>query len=348
MTHRVACALSGGADSAVTALLLQEQDYDVFGLHLLLINTPAALLQRDRAEHISIRLGIDFTVIDLTRQFAERIVTPFCSEYAEGRTPNPCVTCNRDIKFGFMLQKARDNGADYLATGHYARVEPTEGRTFLLRAVDRQADQSYFLYAIDSAALNHVLFPLGSISRRKVRAVAQAAGYQTGQPSQDICFVNEKSYHRFLEARITVRPGDIVGISGKVLGQHKGLPFYTVGQRRGLRLSLEEPRYVLRLDADNNRVVVGKEDELYSSSARLSDLAWPGGTPVTNELEVHAKTRSRSRETRAHVTLEQDGATVTFREPQRALAPGQSTVFYKGDIVLGGGIIQNSSCGDLA
>ena len=345
MTQRVAIALSGGADSAVTALLLQEQDYDVFALHLLLVNTPASLLQHDRARDISHRLGIDFQVVDLTRQFAERIVTPFCSEYAKGRTPNPCVVCNRDIKFGFMLQQARERGADYLATGHYARVERTSGRTSLLRAVDRQADQSYFLYAIDDDALNHVLFPLGTISRKKVRATAQTEGFQTGQPSQDICFVSESSYHHFLAPRVAFTQGDITDTSGNILGQHRGLPFYTIGQRRGLRLSLEEPRYVLELDTDNNRVVVGKEDELYSSEAMLSDITWHGNPPATNELTVRAKTRFRSRETPAQVTMVGKGACIAFSEPQRAIAPGQSTVFYDGDVVRGGGIIQKSSCG---
>ncbi|MBN1856003.1 MAG: tRNA 2-thiouridine(34) synthase MnmA [Dehalococcoidia bacterium] len=345
MTHRAAIALSGGADSAVTALILREQDYDLFALHLLLVNTPASLLQHDRARDISRRLGIEFQVVDLTQQFAERIVTPFCSEYARGRTPNPCISCNRDIKFGLMLQEAWERGADFLATGHYARVVRTAGQASLLRATDRHADQSYFLYAIDDTALASVLFPLGAMPRKKVRAVAQDEGFQTGQPSQDICFVSEKSYHQFLEPRTSAVPGDIVDTAGKVLGKHKGLPFYTVGQRRGLRLSLEEPRYVLRLDAPNNRVVVGKEDELYVDAALLSDLVWHGGTPATSELDVCAKTRFRSREAPARVTVDKNAACVAFSEPQRAIAPGQSVVFYEGDVVRGGGIITESTRG---
>ena len=342
MRQREAVALSGGADSAVAALILKQGPYEVCAMHLLLTDTPASLAQCEQAQALSQRLDIKLHVVDLVQEFTSRVVAPFCSEYASGRTPNPCVVCNRSIKFGGMLREALARGVDRLATGHYARLERHSGRNMLLRALDRQADQSYFLYAVDSPAFERVLLPLGTMTRKEVHSIASDEGLPAGRPSKDICFVNDRSYHRFVASRASSTPGDIIDTAGRVLGQHRGLPFYTVGQRRGLGIALGEPQYVVRLDARVNRLVVGTEDDLYSKAATLRDLSWLAGEPTDSSLDVHAKTRFRSRGTPAHVTLSSGEAYVRFDEPQRAIAPGQSIVFYDGDVVLGGGIVHEA------
>lgn len=342
MRQRVAVALSGGADSAVAAVVLRRGPHELCALHLLLTDTPASLAQSERAQLLARRLGIELHVVDVVQEFSSRVVAPFCSEYSSGRTPNPCVVCNRSIKFGVMLREALARGADRLATGHYARLERHSGRTMLLRAVDRQADQSYFLYAVDHPAFERVLLPLGAMTRKEVRSIASDQGLPTGKPSKDICFVNDRNYHRFVASRVSSTPGDIVDNGGRVLGQHKGLPFYTVGQRRGLGIALGEPQYVVQLDARVNRLVVGTEDELYCEAATLRGLSWLAGSPPDGSLAVHAKARFRSRGTPAQLTLASGEAYVRFGEPQRAIAPGQSIVFYDGDVVLGGGVIHEA------
>lgn len=342
MRQRVAVALSGGADSAVAAMVLRRGPYELCALHLLLTDTPASVAQSEQAQILARRLGIELHVVDLVQEFSSRVVAPFCSEYSSGRTPNPCVVCNRSIKFGVMLEEALARGADRLATGHYARLERRSGRTLLLRALDRQADQSYFLYAVDGPALERVLLPLGAMTRKEVHSIASNEGLPTGKPSKDICFVNDRSYHRFVASRVSSTPGDIVDTGGRVLGQHRGLPFYTVGQRRGLGIALGEPRYVVQLDARLNRLVVGTEGELYSEAATLRNPSWPAGAPPDSTLDVHAKTRFRSRGTPSHLTLSPGEMYVRFDEPQRAIAPGQSIVFYDGDVVLGGGIVHEA------
>jgi len=342
MRQRVAVALSGGADSAVAALILKQSPCEVLAMHLLLTNTPASLAQLEQAQALSRRLGIEMHIVDLVQEFASLVVAPFCSEYAAGRTPNPCVVCNRSIKFGVMLREALLRGADRLATGHYARVERHTGRSMLLRARDKRADQSYFLYAVDGAAFERVLLPLGAMTRQEVHSMASDEGLPTGRPSRDLCFVNDRSYHFFMASRVSSSGGDIVDTGGRVLGRHRGLPFYTVGQRRGLGVALGEPQYVVRLDARVNRLVVGTEDELYSEAATLRSLSWLAGKPPDGTMDVHAKARLRSRGTSAHVTFSPGEAYVRFSEAQRAVAPGQSIVFYDEDIVLGGGVIHEA------
>jgi tRNA-specific 2-thiouridylase len=339
MRQRVAVALSGGADSAVAALILKQSPCEVLAMHLLLTDTPASLAQLEQAQALSRHLGIEMHIVDLVQEFASLVMAPFCSEYAAGRTPNPCVVCNRSIKFGVMLREALLRGADRLATGHYARVERHTGRSILLRALDKRADQSYFLYAVDGAAFERLLLPLGTMTRKRVHSIACDEGLPTGSSSKDLCFINDRSYHRFMASRVSSTAGDIVDTGGRVLGQHRGLPFYTVGQRRGLGVALAKPQYVIRLDARLNLLVVGTEDELYSEAATLRSLSWLAGKPPDSTLAVHAKARFRSRGIPAHVTFASGEAYVRFSEPQRAIAPGQSIVFYDGDTVLGGGVI---------
>lgn len=343
MTERIGVALSGGADSAVTASLLLSRGHRIFGLHMLLADSPAARAQAAAAAALAGHLGIECSVIDMVDPFARHVIAPFCRDYASGRTPNPCVVCNREIKFGMLLAAALDRGADRLATGHYARISERDGARVLQRAADAQADQSYFLYAIDPAVLERLVLPLGDVHQAEVRADALRQGMATGRSSQDICFLEGQEVQRFLATRVPAVPGDVVDRQGRVLGRHAGLPFYTVGQRHGLGLALGQPVYVTRLDLRLNRVVVGPSADLLCSSARLEQLRWlspPGG----RTFQAQARIRYRSRAVPVQVAWGEHGARVSFLTPQRAVAPGQSVVFYDGDTVLGGGVI--SEAGD--
>jgi len=336
----VAVALSGGADSAVVALFLRAAGYDIFGIHLVLNQDAHAKVQREKAEGVARHLGIDLHVHDAIRLFTSLVVTPSRTEYQAGTTPNPCVTCNRVIKFSALLDHARALGANTLATGHYARVEEIAGRHVLMRALDRQADQSYFLYSIDAAVLPRILFPLGGMRRSEVRAIAAQEGFSSGKPSQDICFdVRPESEGT---------PGDVVDIDGNVVGRHRGLGSFTIGQRRGLGVDTGSPLYVVRIDAHRNEVVVGSDADLFCTTASLGQVRWLSSEPPSSHQEVQAKVRYRSRSTPAHVVTSGDGSTVVlFAEPQRAVAPGQSAVLYDDDIVLGGGIVEGNCSGSL-
>ena len=338
MTGLVGIALSGGADSALAAWQLLSGGTRVVGFHLTLSHTTDAVAQLSAAKAVAARLGIELHVIDAADRFACSVVAPFCAEYAAGRTPNPCVPCNREVKFGLLLREARARGAEALATGHYAQVGVQGDMPVLRCAEDRQADQSYFLYAIDAGSLPYLTFPLGGMMRGDVREMACGRGLATGRPSQDICFLEGRNYRSFVARRVEFSPGDIVDLRGNVRGHHDGLPSYTVGQRHHLGIALGQPAYVIHLDAANNRVVIGTAADLEVGAANLTQVRWLV-PPVGDPLDVRARIRYRSRLVPAKVTLSEDGAYVRFAEPQRAVAPGQSIVFYKGDTVLGGGVV---------
>lgn len=338
MTQRFGVALSGGVDSALTASLLLSSGYSVFGLHLLTARTPEARLKEEHARHIASRLNIDLQVLDIVDAFSSRVVTPFCEEYAAGRTPNPCITCNRDIKFGLLLRMALDSGADKLATGHYSRIAEQLHGPVLQRALDAKADQSYFLYSIDPSALSRIAMPLGTMSRSEVRSLASRKGFVLGRSSQDICFIGSQGYRSFLTKRVHATTGDIVDVEGRVLGRHPGLHFFTIGQRHGLGVALGAPAYVVRLDARHNRLVLGEEHHLMSDAATLRQVTWLV-RPESHELLLQARTRYRARISAAHVSITGDTALVRFEDPQKAVAPGQSVVFYDKDTVVGGGIV---------
>ncbi len=323
----------------VAASILASASYDVLTIHVLMTGSEAALQQCDRARDVARDLGLPFEVVDLSAEFSRSVIDPFCTEYAAGRTPNPCVVCNKAIKFGRLLRYTRDRGAEMLATGHYARVAHGSGRRRLMRAADRSADQSYFLYAVEPAALGQILTPLGDLSRADVHRIAATLGHGDTPSSQDICFVAGRDRGPFIAQRTGAEPGDIVTLDGSVLGRHRGLPFYTIGQRHGLRLAAAEPMYVVRLDAGRNAVVVGSASDLMSEAALLDSLAWTGGPAPTSDFAAQAQARYRSRGSPAHITVRGAHPLVRFGEPQRALAPGQSVVFYDGDAVLGGGVI---------
>jgi tRNA-specific 2-thiouridylase len=343
---KVAVALSGGGDSAAAALLLTEAAYEVIGIHMRLWDSPHSEDQAHRAENICRILDIPYHQVDLQKEFESCVVDYFCQEYQQGRTPNPCVACNQHIKFGLLLDKTLSLSADYLATGHYARAEHSRDGHRLLKAADARKDQSYFLYTLTQEKLGHVLFPLGEYSRDEVKQMAKQAGLPTAaRSSQDICFISQKNYATFLSQRFSSTPGDIVDTRGRKLGQHRGIAFYTIGQRHGLGLSSTQylsagkPLYVTRIEPESNRVVLGHEKELYSQKLTARKLNWISGKAPREPITVTAKIRYKSKEAEAIVFPGNDSVDVHFAQPQKAVTPGQAIVFYNAGEVLGGGII---------
>jgi tRNA-specific 2-thiouridylase len=337
---KVAVALSGGVDSSAAALLLTEAAYEAVGIHMRLWESPRLDYQAQRAENNCRILDIPYHQVDLQEEFESCVVDYFCQEYQQGRTPNPCVVCNQHIKFGLLLDKALSLGADYFATGHYAKVEHSRDGHRLLKAADTSRDQSYFLYTLTQEKLGHILFPLGEYSRDEVKQMAKQAGLPTAtKSSQDICFVSQKNYGAFLSQRFSTPPGDIVDTQGKKLGQHQGIAFYTIGQRHGLGLASGQPLYVIRIEPESNRVVLGPEKELYSQKLAAQKLNWISGKAPREPITTQAKIRYKSKEAEAIIFPRDDSMEVHFTQPQKAVTPGQAIVFYNVDEVLGGGII---------
>jgi tRNA-specific 2-thiouridylase len=343
---RVAVALSGGVDSSIAACLLKEAGYDVIGITM-------SLLSEDRetcppvdsiyyAESTCRMLGIPFHFVDMEHEFKQHVINYFCREYARGRTPNPCVACNQHIKFSCLLDRALSLGADYLATGHYVRVEHHLDRYHLLRGVDEDKDQSYVLYTLGQKNLGRVLFPLGSYTKSQVQEMAVNEGLPAaGKPdSQDICFIST-DYGTFLSRYFSSTPGEIVDSRGMVLGLHRGTAFYTVGQRHGLGLSAAEPLYVTGIDADKRRLIVGSEDELYRLRLTAADVSWVSGIPPTESMAITVKIRYRALDVAAVIYPAPEQVEVNFILPQPAITPGQAVVFYRDDEVLGGGTIES-------
>jgi tRNA-specific 2-thiouridylase len=339
---KVAVALSGGVDSSAAALLLKEAAYEVIGVHMRLWNSPPFDYQAHRAEDICRILGIPYHQVDLQEEFESCVVDYFCREYQQGRTPNPCVACNQFIKFGLLLDKALSLGADYLATGHYARVKHSRDGHRLLKAADTRRDQSYFLYTLNQEKLERILFPLGNYTKDEVKQMAKQAGLPTAtKSSQDICFISQKNYGAFLSQRFSTLPGDIVDTQGKKLGQHRGIAFYTIGQRHGLGLASGEPLYVIRIESESNRIVLGHEKELYSQKLTARKLNWISGKAPREPITAKAKIRYKSKEAEAILFPRDESVDVHFAQPQKAVTPGQAIVFYNADEVLGGGIIDS-------
>lgn len=351
MGARVVIALSGGVDSAVAAALLVEQGYTVSGVMLRLWGEPDGKTNRCctpdgvcRAIAVAEHLGIPFQLLNAEREFKAQVVDYLVAEYAAGRTPNPCVLCNRLIRFGWLLEWARAEGADFLATGHYARVSREGDGYRLLRGRDRRKDQSYFLHALSQEQLAHVLFPLGELTKQQVRAMAcERALPVAEQPeSQDLCFLADGDYRRFLtqHAPHIFRPGPIRDTSGRVLGQHQGLPAYTIGQRKGLGIAAAEPLYVLALVPAENALIVGTAAELGREECALEGMHYISGEVPAAPFRAIAQIRYRARPVPVTVTpLDAARAHVRFDMPQRDLTPGQFLVLYEGEVVLGGGVI---------
>jgi len=343
---RVVVAMSGGVDSSVAAALLKEAGYEVSGIYLQLwsdrnpkTDTEAAI---SALEHTCQLLDIPLHKLNLETEFNRLVVDYFCREYSLGRTPNPCIRCNQYIKFDALLERIRELAADFMATGHYARIEQSPNGYRLLKAADLTKDQSYFLYTLGQKELQHLLLPLGNFHKAEVRRLAAKLGLPTTSrgESQDICFIPDNDYRSFVAKHIPLKSGDIIDTRGEVLGRHKGLALYTVGQHQGLGLTSGERLYVLRLDASSNRLVVGTEDELLSNKLFATKLSWVSGEVPGKPVNVTAKVRHKSAEVAAKLRLKDGMAEVQFNKPQRAIAPGQAVVFYQGKAVLGGGIIE--------
>lgn len=346
---KVAVAMSGGVDSAVAALLLKESGYETIGVTMCLGVTPAAggrakccgAREIEDAASVCRALGIRHYVVDFATDLEEKVIAPFVAEYLRGRTPNPCVQCNRWLKFGSLLGKAQAWGFDGLATGHYAAIVAGDGGYFLKTPKDRRKDQTYFLHAIPREMLAKVLFPLAGYTKDEVRGIARRAGLPVfdKQESQDICFMPAEGHGAFLRSRgAGIEPGEIVNLEGQPLGRHGGIACYTIGQRGGLRLSSPEPLYVVAIDAPRNRLVVGRKTDL-----RAEGLVAAGVNRLVDALpaEAMAKIRYAHRAARCRISEEGDGrVTLRFAEPQEAIAPGQSVVLYDKETVLGGGTIE--------
>ncbi len=347
---RVAVAMSGGVDSSLTAALLQEAGYEVIGATMQIWPSDkqafggcCSVEAIEAAKRVAHNLDIPHYVMNFRDIFAQRVIADFCEEYSLGRTPNPCIRCNQYIKFDALLKRIKELDADFLATGHYARIEQSPDGYRLLKAVDPAKDQSYFLYTLTQRELQHLLLPLGDLHKVEVRRMAAERGLPTAdrRESQDICFIPDNDYRAFIAEYIPTKPGDIVDTEDKILGEHPGLAQYTVGQRHGLGLASNERLYVLRLDAANNRLVVGIEDKLLSDRLLATELSWVSGKAPRQPIDVTAKIRYQSPEAAAELHLDDGVAEVNFHQPQKAIAPGQAVVFYQGDAVLGGGIIED-------
>ena len=340
---RVAVALSGGVDSSVAALLLKEAGYEVLGVYMCLWDSPRSEHQEYEADHVCHVLNIPFYSVDLQKEFEHYVVNYFCQEYQQGRTPNPCIACNQHIKFGFLLDKALSLDVDYLATGHYARIEHSNGSYHLLKAKEASKDQSYFLYTLSQEKLKHVIFPLGNYAKAEIHQIAKQGELPIApRASQDICFISQKNYGTFLSQRFLSLPGDIVDAQGKKLGRHRGIACYTIGQRHGLGLALGKPLYVIKIEPESNRIVLGSERELYSQKVTAREVSWVLGERPSQSATVFAKIRYKSSEAVAILLPESDHTEIWFSQPQRAVVPGQAIVIYKGEEVLGGGTIESS------
>jgi tRNA-specific 2-thiouridylase len=353
---RVAIALSGGIDSAVAGLLLLQQGYKVMGVTMRLWQDTSRQIDAAQlsdppaqARPIARALGIPFHVIDAVSPFEACVVERFVSEYKSGRTPNPCLYCNQQIKFGYLLRQAKALGATHLATGHYARIVPLPDRSGwqLLKGIDRHKDQSYFLYTLGQDQLSNALFPLGTWTKERVKTLAQAHQLPVvQQESQDLCFLPDNDYRRFLRTRApqAFTPGPILNAQGEQIGQHQGLAEYTIGQRSGIGISAPQALYVLRLDTERNALVVGTRRELGRRELLATDVNWVQGYPPRQPIEVEIKIRYRARSVPALVTPRAgQSAQVHVAQSLRDITPGQGVVFYSGNVLLGGGLIASET-----
>ncbi len=352
-------AMSGGVDSSVSALLIKQRGFDCLGCTMKLYDNQDAAVSREKtccslddvedARSVANRLGIPYYVFNFTDDFREKVIHKFIDCYERGITPNPCIDCNRYMKFDKLYERAKVLGCDYIVTGHYARIEKIGDQYYLKKAVDLTKDQSYVLYNLTAEQLAHTLFPLGELAKTEVREIAREHGFVNADKheSQDICFVPNGDYAQVIEHHTgkTYPAGDFVDKNGKVLGQHRGIIHYTIGQRKGLAVSADRRLYVCDICPENNTVCLCDRDELLQDQATAVEFHWINGVPVQSKFHCHVKIRYNQKEQPATVeVLQPDQVRITFDQPQRAVTPGQAAVLYDGDIVLGGGILTKQIC----
>ena len=348
--------MSGGVDSSMAAYLLKEKGYEVIGATMCI-----GIMEKDErgpvrccglsdmedARRVALQLGISFYIFHFKDVFEREVIQYFCEEYRKGRTPNPCILCNERIKFGSFWEKAKEFGADFISTGHYARLafDDETNRYILKKGIDQKKDQSYVLFSLTQDQLHHILFPLGIYRKEEVRQKAFQLGLRVyDKPeSQEVCFIREPSYHPFLQERLmgSIEPGPIVDKKGVVLGKHKGIPFYTIGQRRGLNLAKGKPLYVIGINLEKNVLVVGEEKEVYGDTFIVNSVNWITSQITTLPFSGKVKIRYNHPGSEAVFSMKGNNELeVKFKSPQKAITPGQAAVFYDGETVLGGGWIK--------
>lgn len=338
---KILCAMSGGVDSTVAALLLKESGYDVTGVTLLLSGNEK---DADDARSVCESIGVDHIVIDMRKEFIELIERPFCESYISGETPNPCIICNKRIKFGLLYEKALEFGFSQIATGHYARKDKLYGHSVIRCASDKKKDQSYMLWQLSEEQIEASVFPLGELTKPEIRKIATDHGFVSADrhDSQDICFVPDGDYVAFIE-RLTKKlsaPGDYIDINGNVLGKHCGHLNYTIGQRKGLGIALGKPAYVIAKDAESNTVTLGTDEQaLFKSTVTVNSVNMNSVAKLPGKY--HVKIRYAHKPSAAEITrIDKDRLQIVFDQEQRAPAKGQSAVFYLGDLLVGGGFIE--------
>ncbi len=356
-TNRVVVGMSGGVDSSVAAYILKQQGYEVIGVTMQIWPSDdpdvvereggcCSLTAVEDARRVANHLGIPFYVMNFQQVFDEKVISYFVDEYIKGRTPNPCIMCNRYIKFEELLRRSMALDAYYVATGHYARIEydDQKQRYLLKKSVTPAKDQTYALYTMTQYQLKHTLMPLGNYTKEQVREIAEKSGLVTANKpdSQEICFVKDDDYAGFVQDRASgpVAPGYFVDTQGNVLGKHKGIIHYTIGQRKGLGISLGHPMYVVDIDPENNTVILGRDHEVYSREMLVDDVNLISVPSIDSPIRASVKIRYTAKEAPATIyPYEDDTLRVVFDEPQRAITPGQAAVIYQDDLVVGGGII---------